>query len=90
MCIRDSYGVPAGQVVVVTFTVALFTATPMACFLVYVMTKAEAMRAELAGSYEILFKEREVQADTLVRLRVAHDRARRQRGKSPVSREHGA
>ena len=70
------YGVPAGQVVVVTFTVALFTATPMACFLVYVMTKAEAMRAELAGSYEILFKEREVQADTLVRLRIAHDRAR--------------
>lgn len=70
------YGVPAGQVVVVTFTVALFTATPLACFLVHVVTKAEAMRAELADSYEVLSKEREVQADTLVRLRIAHDRAR--------------
>ena len=70
------YGVPADQVVVVTMTVALFTATPLGCFLVYVIMKEEATRQELFESNEILKNEREVQIDTLKELRVARDKAR--------------
>ena len=70
------YGVPANQVVVVTVTVALFTATPLGYFLVYVIMKEEATRQELFESNEVLRKEREVQSDTLKELRIARDSAR--------------
>ncbi len=69
------YGVSGVPVIVVTFIVALFTATPLAGFLVYVIKKAEHTRAALETSNSILTQERETQAKTLRELRVARDEA---------------